>query len=87
MTCRGCGCTDNHACIDRGVPCHWAAPGLCSACAREMLKTARVGLERESRLMRRKIRRASAPRRDAGGIAGRGALRAALRVQRARKGR
>lgn len=87
MTCRGCGCDDNHACIDRGVPCHWAAPGLCSACARDLLKQARVAVDRESRLMRRNIRRASALRRDAGGMAGRGGLLAALRVQRARKGR
>ena len=38
--CRGCGCTDQRACVavmDDGppVPCHWAAPNLCSACAPE----------------------------------------------------
>lgn len=39
-TCNGCGCDDNHACIDaRGRPCSWfvldiaTATGLCTACA------------------------------------------------------
>jgi len=34
--CRVCGCTDVAACEDEatGMPCHWAAPGLCSRCAR-----------------------------------------------------
>lgn len=34
--CRICGCTDLDCsgCIERtGSPCHWVAPGLCSACA------------------------------------------------------
>lgn len=38
--CIGCGCTDNHACIDleAGQPCHWirvdydAGLGVCSVC-------------------------------------------------------
>lgn len=33
--CRVCGCTDAHACIDGGVPCHWVADDLCSACDQE----------------------------------------------------
>lgn len=42
FTCRGCGCgcDDNHACIDgRGRPCSWALldietpTGVCSTCA------------------------------------------------------
>lgn len=38
--CRGCGCDDNHACVDgAGQPCSWAlldietASGVCSSCA------------------------------------------------------
>lgn len=33
--CRGCGCTDDNACLDpaTGEACHWIAPNLCSACA------------------------------------------------------
>ena len=34
MNCRKCGCTDDRACVTDGVPCHWVAPGLCSACVR-----------------------------------------------------
>ena len=30
--CRSCGCDDTHSCIEF-VPCHWAAPDLCSWCA------------------------------------------------------
>lgn len=30
--CRHCGCTDLNACVLGGIPCHWVAPGLCSAC-------------------------------------------------------
>lgn len=34
-TCRGCGCTDQNACIGpAGVPCHWIANGVCSECKR-----------------------------------------------------
>jgi len=41
IVCRGCGCDDNHACIDpdTGEPCSWAlldvntASGFCSCCA------------------------------------------------------
>ncbi len=39
-TCMGCGCTDDHACVDEhGVACHWvkvdraAGTGICSQCA------------------------------------------------------
>lgn len=38
--CRGCGCTDDDCsgCIERtGHPCHWVAPGFCSACAQAEL--------------------------------------------------
>lgn len=42
IVCSGCGCDDDHACIDEGGrPCAWfalavAAPfGLCSCCAAE----------------------------------------------------
>lgn len=34
-TCRACGCTDEDCrqCIEKtGVPCHWVADDLCSAC-------------------------------------------------------
>jgi hypothetical protein len=31
--CSECGCIDERACVNDGVPCHWAAPDLCSACA------------------------------------------------------
>lgn len=32
--CRVCGCTDARACVTvDGVPCHWIAADLCSACA------------------------------------------------------
>lgn len=31
-SCRICGCTDDRACVTNGTPCHWAQPGLCSAC-------------------------------------------------------
>ena len=32
-TCRGCGCTDDRACIGAGgVPCHWVEEDLCSVC-------------------------------------------------------
>lgn len=31
--CRKCGCTQNNACLTDGVPCHWVAKDLCSACA------------------------------------------------------
>ncbi len=33
-SCRICGCTDQHACVDDEVgPCWWVEPGLCSHCA------------------------------------------------------
>lgn len=34
QVCRGCGCTDDAACLDEmtGTGCHWVAPGLCSEC-------------------------------------------------------
>ena len=42
ITCRGCGCDDDHACVDeRGRPCAWvlldlgSATGVCSTCAIE----------------------------------------------------
>ncbi len=37
--CRGCGCTDDHACITDDGPCSWvlldiaSASGICSFCA------------------------------------------------------
>lgn len=32
--CRGCGCTDDHACVDlSGQPCFWVEPDLCSECS------------------------------------------------------
>ena len=30
--CRVCGCTEDNACLSKGVPCHWVEPDLCSAC-------------------------------------------------------
>lgn len=30
--CRKCGCTEDRACSDNGVACHWVLPDLCSAC-------------------------------------------------------
>jgi hypothetical protein len=30
VTCRVCGCTDDHAC---NPPCAWFEPGLCTTCA------------------------------------------------------
>ena len=45
-TCRICGCTDADcsACIRKqgGVPCHWVAADLCSACAPESAWLLRV---------------------------------------------
>lgn len=35
MKCRICGCTDSQACEGR---CWWAAPNLCSSCAKFPLK-------------------------------------------------
>lgn len=34
MTCKGCGCTDERACIDgeTGDTCTWVGPELCSFC-------------------------------------------------------
>lgn len=33
QTCAICGCHDFDACVDGlDEPCHWVAPGLCSAC-------------------------------------------------------
>ena len=34
--CEVCGCTDAHACLDGGEPCHWVADDLCSACEEEL---------------------------------------------------
>ena len=31
--CKVCGCTDDHACVVREVPCCWIERDLCSACA------------------------------------------------------
>ena len=41
--CIGCGCDDNHACVDElGTPCHWIARvedrGICSECGRRMFE-------------------------------------------------
>lgn len=33
--CRACGCTDDKACVVKGVPCHWVEIDLCSACQPE----------------------------------------------------
>lgn len=36
--CIGCGCTDDHACVENGQPCHWLRVnrvegiGVCSSC-------------------------------------------------------
>jgi hypothetical protein len=30
--CHVCGCTEDQACINDGVACHWIGPALCSAC-------------------------------------------------------
>ena len=36
-TCRSCGCTDHHACVDPvDGPCWWVAPDQCSHCAGAM---------------------------------------------------
>lgn len=32
---RRCGCTDDWACSDGGMPCHWVEADLCSRCALE----------------------------------------------------
>lgn len=33
QTCRECGCTDSHACMDEELgPCWWVYPDLCSHC-------------------------------------------------------
>lgn len=37
--CRECGCTQSRACIVDGVPCHWVAEDLCSACAPVIILT------------------------------------------------
>lgn len=35
--CRLCGCTDDNACVGAdGLPCHWVAADLCSACAEDL---------------------------------------------------
>jgi hypothetical protein len=40
--CRGCGCTENNACVVDGVPCRWVLldvgvpTGVCSVCAEEL---------------------------------------------------
>lgn len=31
--CRFCRCTDDRACVTDGIPCHWVAADICSACA------------------------------------------------------
>lgn len=55
--CRVCGCTDDRACIDAatGEACHWAEPGLCSACAMpraEIRRRARAALPDLARALR-----------------------------------
>lgn len=36
--CQHCGCTSQTPCLDdRGEPCYWAAPSVCSACARPLI--------------------------------------------------
>lgn len=41
-TCRGCGCTDDNACITEHGPCAWVLldvetlTGVCSACAQDV---------------------------------------------------
>lgn len=32
-SCRQCGCTDTHACVDDRGPCWWVEADLCSHCA------------------------------------------------------
>lgn len=32
LQCRKCGCTEDHACVDRRGPCWWAQYDLCSHC-------------------------------------------------------
>lgn len=36
--CRVCGCTSERACVTNGVPCHWVADTLCSACEAKALR-------------------------------------------------
>ncbi len=42
--CIGCGCTDDHACVKDGVPCHWLAEdqsmgiGVCSNCSESIVE-------------------------------------------------
>ena len=48
-TCVRCGCTDNNACVVKGVPRHWASedPPICSACivgAEELLDVGAAGV-------------------------------------------
>jgi hypothetical protein len=31
MVCTECGCTEDRACVTDDGPCHWVAPGRCSA--------------------------------------------------------
>lgn len=40
-TCQECGCTEDNACWDEEdhLPCHWAAPGICSVCAKRVQGT------------------------------------------------
>lgn len=48
--CRGCGCTQNNACMTEDGPCYWVETDLCSACAppidsmTDMLFTTRTDL-------------------------------------------
>lgn len=32
MKCQSCGCTESTPCVTDAGPCHWVAPGYCSAC-------------------------------------------------------
>lgn len=66
-TCRGCGCSDSHACITEDGPCAWvlldidadghdARTGVCSACAADLAwdpnALALVGIESTPGLLR-----------------------------------
>ena len=46
QTCRDCGCTDCHPCLDgRFLTCGWARPGLCTFCARRRDRIREAALE------------------------------------------
>jgi 5'-deoxynucleotidase YfbR-like HD superfamily hydrolase len=41
--CRGCGCTEDAACVMDDQPCHWVAVDLCSACQPDRVMPVQAG--------------------------------------------